>query len=205
MSVKNILRYACVTGFVLSIFCARVPVDEINKVKAEFVRAKQAEAQTYAKELYAAANTLYDSAKAELNKQHKTMPLLRSYERAVKFLKETAIALSTAGERAIENKKRITAQADTLIQQATLRIEEMDNLFKEAKKAGKRIDSIHIKYQAAKSLLDVAATARVNGDMISAKNNADSIIKISAAAKNEVANLLVIKKKSSGKEKGSKK
>ena len=205
MYIKMILPYACVTGLVLLVCCAKLPVDEINKVKAGFATAQQAEAQTYAKELYAAANAVYDSAVAELNKQYKTMPLLRSYERAVEFLKETATALSIAGNRAVENKNRLTVEADTLIKQATIVIEEMDNLFDEAEKAGKMIDSIQIKYHATKSLLDLAATARVNGDMISAKNNAESIIRLSAAAKNEVANLPVLKAKGARKDNGRKK
>jgi hypothetical protein len=182
-------------GLLILLGCAKVPVKEIEAVKKENEAAQKAQAPIYAKEHYDRAMVLYDSAVANIKKQYKMIPLLRSYKKAISFLTDATAGFVSADSIAVGNKNRLYAEADTLIQQATQELEVLQKRFTGVTKQGKKVDSLLIRLTEAKKMLDDAGVARVDGDIAGATNNAKTILKTVTTLTKELKTLPVGKGK----------
>jgi len=112
--------------------CAKPPEAEIQGVATALQGAQTAEADEYAPESLAAAESAKRDLDAELKVQEEKFALFRSYDKA----KELAASAKTAGDRAAadaaEGKNQARQEATALLGEAKTAIEEVKTLLDQA-------------------------------------------------------------------------
>lgn len=201
MNAKRVIAAFSVVSVVLFAGCTKLPVNEVNNAKAQYQKAQKADAEIFAKEEFAKAKAVYDSAIEEISKQKKSLPFFRSYGRSVQLFTEAAKGFVSAGSVAAENKTNFTKDADSLTKQASQDIEEINAFCKKSPKANKQVNDIKKSLEAKKSLYDEAFAALSSGNLIVAKNKLESYVKELEALKATLTGMTSAKAKGKGKKK----
>ncbi len=183
------------TGFVMIFLagCSKEPVGDIAVALKTLNDAKAADADVYASELYGSAQKLYDNGVKEIDRQKSKIFFVRNYSQASKMLKEALTTAKNAEESVEENKMMMKSEADDLIAQAEISIEETKKLITTAKRKRLKVATIQEKYDALVERLDVAKEAMGNDNIATAKEGAQSVLIEIVSVKEELEEFLGVK------------
>ncbi len=117
--------------------CSKPPVEEEKRALDALEQARQAEADTYAPEAFAAAQDTLDAALKERERQDERFSLLRSYNKArEKFLRVESLA-GRAAERARQVKSQRVEECRDRADSASAVVDSCAALLERAPKGGK--------------------------------------------------------------------
>ena len=94
--------------------CAEAPTAQVSTVQDGIEAARDAEADKYASDAFAAAQESFSKANSAISAQEEKFALTRSYAEAEQLLQESLGQLQRAQEEAVANKARVKAEVESL-------------------------------------------------------------------------------------------
>jgi hypothetical protein len=180
MKLPRYITIIAVTSFsLMMIGCAKEPVKEVLAAKAAVDSAKTAQADLYQAGQFALADSSLKSALADIEKQKTVPPFKRKYDKAKSSLISVASLAANLKVKAVEEKARVKADADSGIVKAKTMMEEVKNALKRSAKtkwAKAKAAAARKKLPEIKAAIREAQAAQAIGDFLGAREKINSAI-----------------------------
>lgn len=157
---------------IMLVGCQQAPVEQVSAIQEDLENARDAEAEKYAPETFAAAQDNFNKATQEITVQEEKFALTRNYAQAEQLLQESLGQLKTAQTEAIANKAAVKAEVESLTEETDVAIAAAQESLAKAPR-GK---DTQVELEAMKADLDTASTALAEarglyaaGDYLAAK------------------------------------
>ncbi|WNM63918.1 hypothetical protein [Candidatus Nitrospira neomarina] len=108
-------RHALFLTWLLLTGCAEPPISQLNAATQALEDARISEAEHYAIERFAEAETAFRQVQQTLDRQEDRMPLFRNYDPVITMLSEVFNSATQAKIEAIANKKESKANAEVAL------------------------------------------------------------------------------------------
>lgn len=169
--------------------CAQVPTDAVHDAKLAIDGARNAQAQAYAADSWAAAVDSEAKLDAELAAQERRSPFLRSYGQAKSLAAETKEAADRAVLAATDGKQKTKDAATELMAEARKQFDAAKQELAGAPKGkGTEADLASLRADATpiETTLDEMQRAFDAGDYLSAKTKAEAAIDAAKRIRSEI-------------------
>lgn len=151
---RSILVLTMIAGIVL-VGCQQAPIEQVSAVQQGLENARDAEAEKYAPEAFAAAQEKFNQAAQEISAQDEKFALTRSYAQPEQLLQESLGQLKAAQDEAIANKAKVKVEVETL----TTETEAAIVAAQEALTKAPRGKDTQVELEAMRADLDAATNA----------------------------------------------
>ena len=158
------MRAIVIIPLVLSIAgisgCSRIPQNEIETTRRALEAAKAADADLFARESFAAAHRLFDSAAVMINSEQRKLPFASDYAPATEILNTAAATAKSAIRESRESRTLQHIITDSLITRAKTMVHDTKIGLSTTRRVGPAVrDSLRHVADSALSLSQHAAAA----------------------------------------------
>jgi hypothetical protein len=181
---------AAVALLAIMVGCSKAPEAEIQSANAAQQAASLAEAETYAPELYRAAQDTLSTAMAAKQEQDSKFALFRSYGKAKEGFVAAEQMFNNAASEAAAEKERVRIQVEQMIVEVKAVIDTVNMAYQKAPRGkGSRADLELIKadIDAAAAQLTEAETDFAAGKYMAVKSKLEAISQKAHAIIDEIA------------------
>lgn len=171
---KMLFAMAAATVFLFT-GCSKVPQEEINSAKAAIDSARAVQADVYSKLLFRQAQDSLNAALRDIEKKKNGVPIPGMYEMEKTRLVAAGNLALTARGSAVNSKKKVCKEADSLLVEVRTAVEEATMLLSLSfkGKAGKALrDSFQTELNTIETGIKQASTAFVINDFLTARDKA---------------------------------
>ncbi len=169
--------------------CAKEPVEQINAAQQAIQAAKNAEAETYAPQMFKMASDTLRAAMAA-KQQADAKKFFRSYKETERLLAKAQELANQAATSAEQEKERVKAEVTQLFETAKAVLDSTDMAIKKAprgKGSKVEIEMMKSEFASAQTMVTEAQTAFDQGKYAMAKARLEAAIQKARSIMDEIA------------------
>lgn len=187
MSYK--LLVVAVASMILMVSCAKEPVEQINATQQAIQAAKNAEAETYAPQVFKMASDTLRAAMAA-KQQADAKKFFRSYKETERLLAKAQELANQAVTTAQQEKERVRAEVTQLFETAKAVLDSTQMAIQKAprgKGSKVEIEMFKSEFASAQTMVTEAQTAFDQGKYAVAKARLETAIQKARSIRDEIA------------------
>jgi hypothetical protein len=190
---NSLLATALIATALFETACAKVPQEELTAAQAALDKARTAEAEKYAPEVWRAASDSLAAANAEIQAQASKFALFRKYDRASALIASSSTSAAKAANDAVVNKEAAKNAANEALATATAAVDSAETVLATApvgKDNRADVEMMKADLTGARTNLTQVQAAITSEDYFGARSQAEAI----TAKANEIINAVMMAK-----------
>jgi hypothetical protein len=177
--LRLLVPLAAASLFIMIIGCAKEPIREMGMAKAAVDSAKAVQADLYLPDQFSSVNESLNAALSDIDRQKTASALKRSYDKDKQSLMSVVSSAADLKAKASEEKARVQSEVEASIARATSAIADFKAGFKKPPKSKKARAAVYAsrgKLAAVEALVKDAQNAQAAGDVLGAREKANSAL-----------------------------